>query len=179
MAALFDVDKNSIDRGSPAPNRPDQLDSGAKMNHGTNSVNPVTNATPTAFLTGGSGIIRILRSDTVSGTTSDTSQTFTATIPHNLGYIPAALVYALPPPNSDFAPFTTLPTTNADYVQLPFFYYYQAGSPSVTGSIILYTISFDIDSTNLYLRVNQWVTGLSITTHSFSFRYYILQETAT
>lgn len=43
---LFDVDKTSADRGTPDPNRPDQLLSDSVKNHGTLSVNPVTNATP-------------------------------------------------------------------------------------------------------------------------------------
>lgn len=42
--SLFDVDKTSQDRGSPDPNRPDQLIEGSRKNHGTISSSYHTSA---------------------------------------------------------------------------------------------------------------------------------------
>jgi hypothetical protein len=104
--ALFDVDKNGDDRGSPMPNTHDQLAHDAVMAKATNSINyttgPVVQGSPT--FQAGNGQLSIatpLRGTLLlslpSVTGPNSQQTATLTLSHSLGYVPAVVAFMYQP----------------------------------------------------------------------------------
>jgi len=96
--ALHDVDRNSEDRGTPAPNHTDKVIDGAHKAHGTNSVNYVSDATPSysggtnTGSVGGGNPIRYGYKKLVSNVSftlvNDGSTLTTGSIAHGLNYVP-------------------------------------------------------------------------------------------
>lgn len=121
-------------------------------------------------------IFKISQSGVASGTTTDGAQNLAITIPHGLGRIPGIIAYAQFPPAANFLPFDVLPPYSSGYVGLPntlfSFYGGAIGQP-------LFTVSYEVNATNLILRAYQYATGLASSTNSVNFNYFILQETIT
>jgi len=106
-------------------------------------------------------------STTVIGSSSLTYGTpQTATIPHNLGYVPAFNVYVNP--SSPIPGFQG----GDGLSNLPLMYF-SAGA-------VLLLLQARADSTNLYLDVINTNSGTyDLDLYSWTFKYYLLQETAT
>jgi len=93
--AVHDVDRNGPDRGNPNPNTHDLnfVSSGGPIintprpAHGTNSVNPVTDATSTDQASLLSGIGQLVKTGSVTMTLNG-SATTTVSFSHGLGYTP-------------------------------------------------------------------------------------------
>lgn len=168
--ALHDVDKNSADRGSPMPNTHD-VQTSARMAHGTNSVNYVTDATPS--VTGGnilSGNARLVSSgvtqcDASAGNDSTiVSDTFS--IPHNLGYNPIVTAWL----NNASVGFN---------LPLPIILSSTVGSTSGTldGVAFLATnrwMTYGADEDNFYVII--YTVGSSMIATSYFVTYYLYQQ---
>lgn len=221
--SLFDVDKSSVDRGSPNPNRHDQLIDGAVKNHATHSINPISDATTqTGFISqknqqviaydgtankalmGYNSALNkwgfFVADDGVDVTTnSDPSQLIfnssqdmfkivqtgtttksppsswsngnvqTITISHGLGFKPAFLVYVTNPDLSGVGYINSNNLTN-----LPSTIYVTSGG----SSIIISTA--DVDTSNLYIHLLNLSGGTAsgLDAYTWTYKYYILQETA-
>lgn len=91
-------------------------------------------------------------------TVSGAGSTIVTTIPHNLGFVPAALIYTL--------------TSAGDYVPLP-----AVSSYTTSGGNVLFNqfITSSIDDTNLYIK---FFPGGATDYGEYEFKYYLIQETA-
>lgn len=167
--SLNDVDKSSFDRGTPKPNHSDQLIDGARSNHGTNSVNYVSDGTNQSLIQGiHSGFFTIVQSgigNSPSVSVSDpgaglwvSSGLQTTLAAHNLGYIPAVIAYVL---------------VGGSYILLP--YTILDGTGSAASWV---TISVQVDNTNVYSSVNVLTQHLSKTFAAQQIKYYLLRERA-
>lgn len=97
------------------------------------------------------------------------ASTTTLTVPHNLGVVPAFQTYVTLP--------NTFPTNYAPTGVI--------GMPAMAiirdsggAGVILVWVSSRADTTNLYLDITNPTTATITGPHNFSFKYYILQETA-
>lgn len=116
-------------------------------------------------------IFKIVRTDTTSyvGSSSiSASDTDTKTIPHNLGYTPALVIYVDAPAIIGFmggGGITSMPIT---YVL-----------PGASQSNPLFTIRARVDNDNIYIDFICFVgTSNDYSTYTWNFKYYLLQETA-
>lgn len=123
-------------------------------------------------------LFKIISSDTASGETTDASPDLAITVLHDLGEVPGVIVFAQPPSTSLFAPLTVFPSSAGGYVPVPLYLYTQTTIGGSDASVILFSITYEVNETSLILRAHQGVTGLATSTFPVSFRYYILKETA-
>lgn len=111
---------------------------------------------------------------TVTITSGDTGQTVVTTIPHNLGFAPASLAYLTVTPG-DFDEQTG--ETLLPYTAL--YEFITGSSPSIEMRIMAHFF-FTTDSTNAYAQVSvSDVSFFSQLQTTYTFKYYLLQETAT
>lgn len=116
-------------------------------------------------------LFKVVQSDTDSLTIPNplvAGSTQTLTIAHNLGYIPAAMVYANVPTIASL-------TNSGQLAPLPL----ELLDVDSIGSEIYIHLGFRIDDTNLYIDVKN-TTGVDISSlpTPWTFRYYIFIETA-
>jgi hypothetical protein len=112
-------------------------------------------------------VFKIVSSDsfTVEGTSMGSGTTVTTTVAHNLGYTPAVNIYvnaAAVAALQGGSGLTGLPLT---YVAVP-------NTP-------MFTIQYRIDNDNLYIDfINHLGGTTNLTGYTWTFKYYLLQETA-
>lgn len=123
-------------------------------------------------------IFKIVDSGIRSGFTTDASPDLSITVNHGMNDVPGIIAFAQPPSNSLWSPLTVFPTFSGGYVPIPLYIYSQTTIAGSDASIVVFSITYEVNSTNLILRAHQGVTGLPNSTFPVSFRYYILQETA-
>lgn len=137
----------------------------------------VTQATDSQMIFNTQDTLKIALSGTVSGQTTDGDEGLDITVEHNLGYIPAAIVFALPPPTTNFSPLVVYPASGGGFVPVPYNMY--VINPDTYGSnTFVFSMAFELNNTAIIFHARQGVTGLAITTHNVSFTYYILAQTA-
>jgi hypothetical protein len=97
------------------------------------------------------------------------STTYTTTIAHGLGIVPASLCFV----NLPSSVAVTLPGQNTP---LP---YYNVANGGGTTTITSFMILTRVDSTNLYIDwKSNYAVGLADVDGDYIFKYYLLQETA-
>lgn len=183
--ALHDVDKHNNDRTSPAVNAHDSQNVAARMAHGTNSINYTTDATDQTKIDGIlGGILRPIITGRTSLITTDSDLIQSIDIAHGLTAIPAVMVFAQMPSSSNFGPFTIYPVYGNGFVGLPAIISTiqsvdkGGGSSNVDTTLNLLYVSYEVDGTNLTLRAQQTTAGLSSSSNTINFRYYIFQQKA-
>jgi hypothetical protein len=170
--SLFDVDKSSQDRSTPATNHGDASED--RKAHGTNSVNYVSGSTDLTKVTEArSGRFTIVQTGTFTTTvgyqTSNPgagnfiTDNFTInTTAHNLGFVPAILAYVV--------------ISGTTYVPMPYVNYTTAGG---AGSAGWYSMYVTADSTNVTVRMDTLAYGAAFSlAPPITFRWYLLQQRA-
>lgn len=169
--AIHHTDKNSPARTAPYPNIHDTQDV-TRMAHGTNSVNYITDASPT--FNGPSilyGNARLVQSGTVTvvtpNGTSGTITTTTTTLAHNLGYTPLATAFM-----NNIQP--------VGYgITLPIWVSFgnntggSGGAPEYLG-IIRY-MTYAVDATNFYVLT--YSSGVAVAAN-YTITFYLYQQIA-
>lgn len=154
--ALFDIDKNSDDRGSPMPNSHDQLAHDAVMAKATNSVNYTVQQPFAALGAGKNGQFTIVASGIIPSTPT-TSATTTITVAHGLSFVPAIMAFAF---------------TGSLYSPLP---YLNIDVPD--GMLISEITSITVDATNITLTF-RYNTAVGTIGNTRQVRYFLLQQTS-
>jgi hypothetical protein len=108
--------------------------------------------------------LRVVQSNTgiIAAPGSNTSLTTSVSIPHNLGYAPVVIAYFNYPTGAV-----------GTYWPSPFNVY--SYSASVGSYVIDSAAKFNVDSTNINFFIHQSST---VTAGNWSYKYYLLQETA-
>lgn len=172
---LFDVDKHSLDRSTPSPNRPDVLPPATSAAHGTHSVNYVTDASSSNSVLAKNGQFTIVQVGNYTSPapgiwtpvdkTVFSNTTFTlGTIPHGLGYKPGIIAYY----------------NEGNIADLPLPYDESFGGAPAPTAPTWNRLWCSVDATN----VSFFLSLIAINTPSwnfesgFSFTYYLTQQTA-
>lgn len=136
-------------------------------------VDAITNTDPAQFIfNSNQNVFKVVASSTASLTGSSSinnNQTQTQTIAHNLGFTPAVLIYVN-------AVSVVGIQGGGGLTNLPVSYIL----PGIATSYPIITLQNRIDSTNLYLDlVCHLGTANNFSAYTWTYRYYLLQETAT
>jgi hypothetical protein len=121
----------------------------------------------------GNDVLQIIATGNVETSLSFSNQSATVTVPHNLGYIPASLVYCQISTNINSLPSeTTIPAYSGNFVQTPFNLFGLNGSG---GLGLLSSIFTESDTTNIYISTQQQFFDGS-TVYNYTCAYYIMSE---
>lgn len=154
---LFDVDKNSDDRGTPTPNAHDRLALDAMMSKGTNSVNYTADQVQSSLLAGKNGQFTIVAAPIIPGQPTTGVRT-RYSVAHNLNFIPAIQAYVF---------------SGASYLPMP----YITISNSPGSFLVSQVMTVSVDATNINVEFN-YNDSVGVVGTTPQLKCFLLQQTA-